>query len=260
MTHDLKYIEQTLKLWQEWAPNIDTKLTSEYNIASSSSLEAKKMHECMKPDLMLYKPKDKSHVTIVGLYLGKKCKLMNLLKPFEDLKIHYDSFTIKTVSYLESARNFAGKPHRLPFFKNKSSFVDIPINSDGIKLIKKYFECAPDDSRLEFQAFGDNSKVNKVCEKGTAFPHRNSIYWCGFSTLWYNENDQDIHIEWIRRLWNSFQIYSNDQCYVNFSDSDLGDEYMDYYYKDNKHRLIKIKNKYDPEYVFDFPQVVKFIK
>jgi hypothetical protein len=251
ITYDLKYIEKTLQLWQEWAPKVDDRLTSEYNIASPSSLVAKDAYKCSGSKLLLYGPKNISHITIDGLFLGGKEELVELLKPFKN----YDSFTVRTVPYIEAARNFAGKPHRLPFFKNKSSYVDEPISADGIRVIKKFFENAPYDSRLEFQAFG--GKVSREPIKGTAFPHRGALYWCGFSTLWYNEDDQDIHMKWVRKLWESFQKYSNNQSYVNFSDADLGSKYMRYYYGLNRDRLVKIKRKYDPEYIFDFPQAIR---
>ena len=44
ITYDLKYIEETLQLWQEWAPKVDDRLTSEYNIATASSLVAKDLY------------------------------------------------------------------------------------------------------------------------------------------------------------------------------------------------------------------------
>jgi len=124
-------------------------------------------------------------------------------------------------------------------------------------MIKNFFENAPNNSRIEFQAFG--GAVNGVPKKATAFRHRKALYWCGFSTLWYNENDQNIHIKWIRELWDEFQKYSNRHSYVNFSDSDLGSKYMKYYYGKNKYKLAKIKKKYDPKYVFNFPQVIRQI-
>lgn len=255
LTYDLDDIEPTLKLWQMWAPSTTNKITAEYNIASASSLTAKEIYN--SSNRLLYKPQDKASITIDGLYLGNK----------EDLEVHLKQFlksttakplshVIESMSYADAARHFAGKPHRLPFFKNKSSYVVKPLRKEDIAVIKSFFENAPFDSRLEFQAFGGAVKNN--IEK-TAFAHRNALYWCGFSTLWYDEKNAEEHMRWVRELWNAFQPFSNNQSYVNFSDSDLGDKYMEYYYGRNRDRLIEIKNRYDPKYIFNFPQVIKRI-
>jgi hypothetical protein len=257
ITHDIKYIEETLQLWQKWAPKIDSRLTAEYNVVSSNSLVSKQLYESIKPKLLIYQPKKVSHIIITGLFLGDQDELTKLLKPFKDLKVKYESFMIKRVSFIESARNFAGKPHRLPFYKNKTFFVDEAINICGIKMIKKFFENAPTDSRLEFQAFG--GALSKVPAEITAFQNRKALFWCNFGTSWYDENYQDIHMKWVRELWDSFLKYSNHQCYVNFPDEDLGKKYMKYYYGKNRKRLIAIKKKYDPTYIFNFHQVIREI-
>lgn len=257
ITCDLKYIEKTLQLWQEWAPGTDSRLTAEYNIMSPSSLVAEQLYESMMPKLLIYRPKKKSHINITGLFLGDSDTLTKLLKPFKDLKVRYDSWMIKTVPYIEAARNFAGKPHRLPFYKNKTSFVREVINECGIRMIKESFENVPQDSRLEFQAFG--GKLSSIPTETTAFSNRKALFWCNFATYWYDENYQNIHMKWVRELWDNFQKYSNHHCYVNFPDEDLGRKYMKYFYGKNRNRLVKIKKKYDPKYIFNFHQVIREI-
>jgi hypothetical protein len=251
LDYDVKYLELVLTLWQKWAPSVINDLTSEFDISSENSLMVKQMCANNK----LFKPFDTTTISVVGLYIGSKEELEVLLQPFFDLNIPTTNKVIEAVTYRESADYFAGKPHRLPFFKNKSSFVDTALNANNIETIKELFNNAPYDSRLELQAFG--GAVNKVNTTSTAFPHRNSLYWCGFSTLWYDENDAKNHEQWITNLWEKFQPFSNNHCYVNFSDSDLGNNYMEYYYGENKDKLIEIKKKYDPDYIFDFPQVIR---
>jgi hypothetical protein len=252
LDYDIEHLVPIVSLWQKWAPNTTDKLTAELDIASENSLMVKKM--CEKNRIM-FKPLDKTTISVVGLYLGPKCKLKKHLKPWFDLRIKPTNTVIETVKYIKAADYFAGKPHRLPFFKNKSSFVDNPLSPEDIEVIGSIFKTAPPDSRLELQAFG--GAVNNVKASHTAFPYRNSLYWCGFSTLWYDEMDANRHIDWVRKLWDKFQPFSNHHCYVNFSDSDIGEHYMEYYYHNNKDKLIKIKKKYDPTYVFNFPQVIR---
>lgn len=252
LIYDLKHLEKVLELWQTWAPSTTERITSEFNIVTPSSLMAKTLHP---PNCLFYKPRDLSHISIAGLFLGNKCELNEFVKPFVELSIKPESVEVETVPYIESARHFAGKPHRLPFFKSKSTYVTKHIPKIGIKTIRKFFENPPFDSRLEFQAMG--GKIAEINSKATAFPHRDALFWCGFYSYWYNEDLQDYHLNWVRQLWNEFQPYSNHQSYVNFTDADLGDKYMDYYYAKNKKKLVKIKKKYDPKYIFDFPQVIR---
>jgi hypothetical protein len=253
LDYDIEHLESVVTLWQKWAPNITDKLTAELDISSENSLMVKNMIK--NKNNKLFRALDKTTISIVGLYLGSKSKLEKHLKPFYDLQIEPTNKVIETVKYVKAADYFAGKPHRLPFFKNKSSFVDKPLSVEDIKVIGSIFQTAPPDSRLELQAFG--GRVNEIKSLETAFPFRNSLYWCGFSTLWYDEMNVSRHIEWIRELWNKFQPFSNHHCYVNFSDSDLGKNYMEYYYAENKDRLVEIKKKYDPTYIFNFPQVIR---
>jgi FAD/FMN-containing dehydrogenase len=248
-SYDLDKIEQILEHWQRWAPFTTSKITAEFNIFSENSLMVKDMCK----NNLFYKPCHKVTIRVDGLYLGNKHDLEPHIKKF--IELEPEDAIVKMMSYEEACVHFAGKPHRLPFFNNRTSFAEKLIPHKGIKIIKDNFKKAPYDSVLEFQAFG--GAVADVSNTETAFPNRNCLFWARFASLWYDENDQDKHLNWVDDIWNDFQPFSNHHSYVNFSDSQLGDKYMDYYYGDNKYRLRKIKKKYDPEYTFTFPQVIR---
>ncbi|ASO20933.1 aclacinomycin oxidase [Actinoalloteichus hoggarensis] len=119
---------------------------------------------------------------------------------------------------------------------------------------------------LVLTAFG--GRVNSVARDATAIPQRDSILKASYSAgAWFDAAEDDVHIAWVRRYYRSVYAESggvpvpddrSDGSYISYPDADLADPEWNtsgvpwhvLYYKDNYHRLARVKARYDPRDVF----------
>jgi FAD/FMN-containing dehydrogenase len=59
--------------------------------------------------------------------------------------------------------------------------------------------------------------------------------------------------DWLAEVWESVHPYGTGGAYVNFPDPELADAERAYHGQ-NLERLLRVKEAYDPDRVFRFPQ------
>ena len=72
----------------------------------------------------------------------------------------------------------------------------------------------------------------------------------------YDPAKKDLISNWAREYWEALHPYSAGGAYVNFM-MDEGEDRVKATYGDNYERLVKIKNKYDPNNLFKVNQNIK---
>ncbi|KAF3450228.1 hypothetical protein FNV43_RR06308 [Rhamnella rubrinervis] len=163
-----------------------------------------------------------------------------------------------------------GKSAFKNYFKAKSDFVREPIPEAGLEgLWKRLLE---EESPLSiWTPYG--GKMSKIPESEIPFPHRNgTIFMIQYLSLWQDEKeDATKHIDWIRKLYNYMGQYVSKlprEAYVNYRDLDLGinnkssvsfveaSVWGNKYFKDNFNRLVRVKNKVDPDNFFRHEQSI----
>ena len=94
----------------------------------------------------------------------------------------------------------------------------------------------------------------------TAFVHRNNKWLMAIQTHWKvkEETNEGKAIDWLNAFYNKMRKYTIG-AYQNFPDPSLlkAEDYMMDYYGENRVRLKKVKTKFDPNGLFNFPQMIK---
>ncbi|WP_406294382.1 FAD-binding oxidoreductase [Streptomyces sp. NBC_00624] len=146
-------------------------------------------------------------------------------------------------------------------WKFHSQFTRKPFPGTAIDIIESFIKNAPtDDSNFFVQAFGGN--VRKSPRGGTAFPHRNALFYSEPGVGWGTRSDQPGVCDpltsecqaWIAEFSQALRTYVNG-AYVNVPNIAQQD-WETAYWRNNFDRLRKIKAKYDPNNVFQYEQSV----
>jgi FAD/FMN-containing dehydrogenase len=99
--------------------------------------------------------------------------------------------------------------------------------------------------------------VQRVGLNETAFGHRDAPFNLLIVGIWPDPADTDVHIGWVRKLWQEMQPYSSGGVYVNYlgQEDDEGRERIRAAYAPSVYgRLADLKRKYDPQNLFRMNQ------
>ncbi|MFJ1750550.1 FAD-binding oxidoreductase [Streptomyces sp. NPDC088116] len=151
----------------------------------------------------------------------------------------------------------ADDPANWKFF---SQFTNKPFPSEAIRVIASFMRDAPtDDSNFFTQAFG--GAVRKSPRGGTAFPHRDALFYSEPGTGWGTRGEPGSGDEltpqaqaWIAEFSQALRPYVNG-AYVNVPNIGMQD-WETAYWGSNFDRLRKIKATYDPLNVFQYEQSI----
>jgi FAD/FMN-containing dehydrogenase len=109
---------------------------------------------------------------------------------------------------------------------------------------------------IAFDALG--GAVNRVAPSATAFVHRNGLFNGQFTTTWTTAAPTSAiqaQQAWLRAFHAAMKPYASGQAYQNYADAGLS-SWKQAYFGANYPRLLKVKNRYDPNRVFRSPQTV----
>lgn len=146
-------------------------------------------------------------------------------------------------------------------WKFYSQFSRKPFPGAAIDVITSFIADAPtDDTNFFVQAFG--GAVRRTPRGGTAFPHRDALFYAEPGVGWGTRSDQPGVCDpltpraqaWISEFSQALRPYV-DGAYVNVPNIGTQD-WETAYWGDNFDRLRKIKAKYDPHNVFQYDQSI----
>ncbi|MET8975808.1 FAD-binding protein [Streptomyces sp. NPDC004539] len=160
-------------------------------------------------------------------------------------------------------------------FKGKSVYARRNYTDDQIAAA--YRHLTRDDfhnpsALLMIASYG--GKVNQVAPGDTAVPQRDSVLKYQVVSLWNDAADDQANIAWVRECYRDMFAATggvpvpnetNDGCFVNYADTDLGDPewntsgvpWHDLYYKNGYRRLQKAKAAWDPTGFFRHAQSIR---
>ena len=140
----------------------------------------------------------------------------------------------------------------------KSGFIAGAIPRSALQLIVDRFAAAPEkgDSIMNLIAFDfAGGAINRVAPMDTAFVHRRSAVLLAIIAAWtsaeFGGNPEEK--QWADDLYAVLQPVFTGFVYQNYPDRALEDP-LAAYYGENLPRLRLLKQKYDPDNVFRFPQ------
>ena len=99
--------------------------------------------------------------------------------------------------------------------------------------------------------------INKVPAQATAYPHRNVEFVMNVHTRWSDPGQDQKCIAWARKLYDAAAPHATGGVYVNFMPEDEAQRVKVGAYGPNYERLVKMKQKYDPENVFCLNQNIR---
>ncbi|MGB8505233.1 FAD-binding oxidoreductase [Mycobacterium sp.] len=141
----------------------------------------------------------------------------------------------------------------LPFWKFYSQFVTRPFPDEAIDLIVRYMANTPSaPSNFFCSSFG--GAVRHEPPGGSAFPHRDALFYCEPGAAWDDPALNSKALGWAAEFWRALRPFG-EGAYVNVPNAPASDWEREYY-GSNRERLRRVKAKYDPENVFNFEQSV----
>jgi FAD/FMN-containing dehydrogenase len=136
----------------------------------------------------------------------------------------------------------------------KSEFFRERLPSDAIERLIGLLAAdrrAGEARELDFSPWGGG--YNRVPAGATAFPHRDARFLLKPGAVLAPGADPAPARDWLAQAWDSVHPYGTGGAYVNFPDPELEDPERAYH-GDNLERLQRVKQAYDPDGVFRFPQ------
>lgn len=142
------------------------------------------------------------------------------------------------LSWPELKRSFSDREADDRVIVSKSEFFRRPLPADVID------ELLALGCELNFTPMG--GAYNRVPADATAFVHRTERFLL---------EHVSTGPEQVRRSWTAAHPHASGRVYPNFPDRDLTG-WAEAYHGPNLARLVRIKQKYDPGRVFNFPQCI----
>ncbi len=162
------------------------------------------------------------------------------------------------LTFLEGAwptvyRNVDRGPTDVRLWKFYSQFVSRPFPADAIDMIVDFMANAPTPASNFFcTSFG--GAVRRAPFGGSAFPHRDALFYCEPGAAWNDPALSSVSLRWAAEFWQALRPYGAG-AYVNVPNASAAD-WEQQYYGSHAMRLRGVKAAYDPGNVFSFEQSV----
>ena len=197
-----------------------------------------------------------------GQFFGGESELRSLIAPLVAAGTP-SRVTVGMLSYIEAIERWANC-HPLEQchvvgrlrFKGKSDYVKSPLSKAGIETLLKGLETSQTSTSLGGAALicdAYGGAINRVHPAETAFVHRDALFSIQYFSSWIGDGSANLH--WIRKLYAAMRPHVSGFAYQNYIDPDLR-SWQHAYYGPNLRRLAEVKQKYDPDGFFHFPQSI----
>ncbi|MFD4702745.1 FAD-binding oxidoreductase [Streptomyces niveus] len=254
-----------LAAWQEWGPDQPDEIWSSLHLAVGAGGGADPT------------------VSVSAFTLGTESDLKNALDRLADRAGSSASFvSLRPRGYEESMLAYAGcagfseDQCRLPgttpgrdedgvlrreTYAATSDFFDRSLPSAGIGTVLSAVE---DFSRIEISDGAGSGTValtalggaiNRVDPLATSFVHRGSRMLAQYVASWQPGTPGTSQRAWLKTSQDSLRRHASGAAYQNYTDPALVD-WRTAYYGPAAPRLKKLKDRYDPARLFDFPQAL----
>ncbi|MEI5908211.1 FAD-binding oxidoreductase [Bacillus spongiae] len=230
LTWDSADLKKVLRYWQTWAPHADTRLTS----------------------ILLAPAQKQGDLRSSGVFVGSEQELRQIMRPLQDAT-HPKNVEFQSITWIEAARRFAGRPVKQDKFKNSSAYVYEPLSDVALDVLIHHLQTAPGPANvITLDPYG--GAIKQIPPNETAFVHRNALFVIQFQSFWSKDAEATKNIQWIEKFRESMLPYTRGSV-RNYSDAMIAD-WPTAYFGENLARLKKVKQMYDPENLFHFEQSI----
>lgn len=194
-------------------------------------------------------------VKITGLFYGSDEEALHILNP---LRIITDTmeFDLKYMTVLECNRWIQDSHPDYEKYKSTGRFVYRDYDVHEIRKIIELVDSPADGAVYAAVSFyGAGGAISDIDKSSTAFYYRDAKFIMGLQSVWEDDKYAEFNKDWIKKKFNIMRELT-EGSFVNFPLTEL-ENYEQEYYGKNLKSLRKIKTKYDPYNIFNFPQVIK---
>ncbi|MFF2653825.1 FAD-binding oxidoreductase [Streptomyces sp. NPDC058045] len=243
-----------LKAWQQWGPDQPDEIWSSLHLANV--------------------PGSTPTVSVAAFSLGTYGGLQNAVDRLADrIGAPARSVSLKRRTYRESMEVYAGcsgftdaqchlpgdTPGRTAqgalgreTYAAHSDFFDRSLSAAGVSaLLAQVKNVTAGSGSVALTALG--GAVNRVDPTATAFVHRRSRMLAQYIAAWPAGSSGSGARAWLDRAHRAMRPHASGAAYQNYTDPTLKN-WRTAYYGDAAPRLKKLKQRYDPDGFFDFPQ------
>jgi FAD/FMN-containing dehydrogenase len=201
------------------------------------------------------------YFVVRGMFNGGEADCRKVLDPLFEL-IRNESYRDiwRSSSYRDLNNSLLSDPVPMPNVPvssrvlAKSHIVERNLTKDEWRTIVELFRHAPEDGDLiGMEAYG--GAVNAKKPEDTAFWHRRASMNVFLYSFWLFDEIRAAAEEYVREFDLVLAPLANGHSYQNYPNRDIHN-FGHQYFGGNLRRLLAVKQKYDPERLFTFPQGV----
>jgi hypothetical protein len=225
-----------LAAWQDWAPDLPDEMWAA---------------------LRLQKDADGPSVSVVAFGLSGHDDLAERLAALPDGRTRHE---IRTEAHLDTIRRFAGDtpgPAERPAYDVRSDFFARSMPAAAIDAAIRTVEDAPAGIDASMAAVAMGGALNRRPAQETAFVHRRHRFLAQYEASWGQSDDGGTAAadaeEWLGTIHSAMRPYASGEAYQNDFDPRLPD-WRRVYYGSAADRLEELRQRYDPDRIFDFPR------
>lgn len=246
--------EKAVDAWQHWAPSVDDGISSVlalvvdrtvklYGIYTADDQDLPKISQLLAPLFAAAPPASEPivqpapYVIAARLFMEEGDVKVDAINPSWTVHVHADQ----------------------QIYKATSAVAMQPLPMEAITLLRQYLEQvpplhAPAEQPSMVQLLAGGGAINRVAPEETAVFYRGAQFVVQYDAFWMAPEDGPATMKWCTDFRNALLPYTLG-AYVNYVDADIS-AYLQAYYGPHVEKLVKIKKKYDPQNVFNFPQSI----
>jgi hypothetical protein len=143
-------------------------------------------------------------------------------------------------------------PHRQRYYTKSGYFTYLDdVTTD--RLLEAVISLPSAGTQIELAYLG--GAASQVHASETSFGDRSAPFIMNLLASWSEVSADDVHIGWIRRLFNTLRPAMTPGVYVNFMSGDEQDRVPEAYHE-RWDRMVAVKTQYDPHNFFRLNQNV----
>lgn len=231
---DRKKQARFIAAWQGWLRDLDERMSAQANVNHSE-----------EEDFAIWGR---------GLFYGSEEEAQRLLQPV--LSLGGCRLTLEYLSFYEAITKIGSIYPDSEKFQSAGRFVVKPLTPVEIYEAAGLIREVPIGS--VYSSISLYTLGGKVSEKNpyeTAFFYRDASYIMLIQTVWEEARYAAENRRWLSRKFRYLESVTQGS-YINFPYRNQ-DDYMNAYYGGNADRLRLVKETYDPDDVFRFPQSIR---
>jgi FAD/FMN-containing dehydrogenase len=190
----------------------------------------------------------KPMVGLAAMYVGDPEEGAPVMQPLKDLGPDFDMIGPMPYTAFQSMLDQGNPPGLRNYWRGEYLSG---LSDDAIDTFVGHTR-TPVSPFTQSVLFRLGQGVKAVAEEDAAISHRDAEYMAHPLAVWEDPADDERVIGWVRELSEAMRPFETGGVYLNFTPED--DRVRDAYGAGKYERLVKLKDKYDPENLFQHNQ------